>query len=113
MDDADKLKARMTVGKMMRDNWEANPPDPQEWIRALTGCAELYLRAADYFAQDPPDWREALACLKPALEAGYEVHGQAMLGYAFSGQATDDFLGKVQEDLGRMDDDTEADDAER
>ena len=98
-DNGDQLRNRMLIGQMMKEQWEADPPDIDGLRTALDGCATLYQLAAGHLAKDPPDWREALACIKPALEGGHEVHGQVAMSYAFSGQATDDFLDKVRRSI--------------
>lgn len=94
------LVNRMVVGKMMREQWEADPPDPAEWARALEGCAELYRHAAAHLQADPPRYAEAVRCVALALDTGNEIRGQATLAYAMSGQAFNDFMDNVRSSFG-------------
>lgn len=100
MGEMDDLHRRLVVGQMVREQWEADPPDPEEWVRALEGCAELYQHAARHLFADPPRYLEAVRCLGLAVDAGVEVRGQAIIAYAMSGQAVDDLMGMVRDSFG-------------
>lgn len=102
MADLDRLHAQMVVGNMISGQWEKNPPDFGEWIRALHGCARLYELAASHLEGDEPDFREALACLRPAIASGSEIVHRASLGYAISGQALEDLMDNTQANLRRF-----------
>ena len=97
--DHDDLSRRMLVGKMMRDSWEADPPDPKEWIDALRGCADLYEIAAKHLEGE--NYAEAARCVAVAVKLGADVHPQIALAYAMSGQAVDDFMNNMRESLAR------------
>lgn len=105
----DDLHRRQIVGQLMREHWEADPPDPTDWARALEGCAQLYSHAANHLRADPPRYAEAVRCIAIALDTGYEIRGQATIAYAMSGQAVDDFMRRVSDALGNHDDGQEAD----
>lgn len=100
-DEHEQMINRMAVAKMVRDRWEADPPDVEEWARALEGCSQLYALAAEHLRSDPPRHVEAARCVAVATKSGADLHPQIVLAYAMSGQAMDDFMGKVRDDLAR------------
>lgn len=99
----DDLASRMTIAKMVSDRWEQNPPDTSEWVRALEGCAELFQHAANHIRHDR--YREAARVIATACDTGEEVHQQTVMAYVMSGEATEDFLATVREQLGEEGDD--------
>lgn len=99
MSEHDDLTRRMLVGKMMRDQWEANPPDPEDWAKALDGCAKLYEIAAKHIREE--NYQEAARCVASSVKLGSEVHPQIVLAYAMSGQAVDDFMENTRNSLAR------------
>lgn len=98
----DDLSKRALVGKMMTDAFEAEPPDTEEWARALEGCAELYRRAAQHLRTDPVSFQEAFRCVMPAVETGADIAQQVRLAYVLSGEATDDFMDVLRQQVDQM-----------
>lgn len=95
----EKMALRMMVGKMAQDEWEANPPDIEEWARALEGCSTLFAKAAEHLRADPPNYEEAGRCLGVATRVGEELAPQVALAYAMSGQAADSMLRRIRDSL--------------